>query len=182
MVQLIQNYNIILSDINRDDFFDFNPHDIGIDTVNILIEDGMKNFSIFSSSQIEQIHNVSIEEKFQLWFKKHFNTLQLNCIPSTNWSLQMAIAFSSLEYFDTFEAKSRDWNIGLFAQFEIIGDGKAINDTQAIVLIADNKRRQTLSEYAIQEVMAINKIAAFLQNSWTQENAKNDLKKYYNNS
>ncbi|CAF1213747.1 unnamed protein product [Adineta steineri] len=94
----------------------------------------------------------------------------------------MAIAFSSLQYFDTFESKSRDWNIGLFAQFEIIGDGEAINDTQAIVLIADNKRRQTLSEYAIHEVMAINKIAAFLQNSWTQENAKNDLKKYYNNS
>ncbi|CAF1461496.1 unnamed protein product [Adineta steineri] len=140
------------------------------------------DFSIFSSSQIEQIHNVSIEEKFQLWFKKHFNTLQLNCIPSTNWSLQMAIAFSSLEYFDTFEAKSRDWNIGLFAQFEIIGDGKAINDTQAIVLIADNKRRQTLSEYAIQEVMAINQIAALLQNSWTQANAENYLNEYYSNS
>ncbi|CAF1483638.1 unnamed protein product [Adineta steineri] len=140
------------------------------------------DFSIFSSSQIEQIHSVSIQEKFQLWFKKHFNTLQLNYIPSTSWPLQMAIAFSSLEYFDTFASKSRDWNIGLFAQFETTSDGKAISDRQTRDLIADNKRRQTLSQYAIQEVMAINQIAALLQNSWTQANAENYLKECYSNS
>jgi hypothetical protein len=139
--------------------------------------------SIFSLSQIEKIHVVNMQHKFQVWFRKNFANIELNYVPSNNWTLEMAIAFLFQQYLDTSHSKSRDWNIGLFAQFDTDCDeGFIYSDPLIFNLLEDNRRRSILGKYAVQECMAVNKIAALLQNDWTRKHGENYLKKYYNNS
>jgi hypothetical protein len=150
---------------------------------NIKIE--LKYFldcNIFSWTQIENVQVVNIQRKFQEWFRKFFVNIQLNYVPSNSWTLEMAIAFLFQEQLDTSPAKSRNWNIGLFAHFNTNCNERLIADRFVLNILADNKSRSILGNYAIHECMAVNRIAALLQNDWTRKNGEKYLKKYYNNS
>jgi len=134
-------------------------------------------------SQIEKIHLVNMQHKFQAWFGKNFADIELNYISSNHWTIEMAIAFLFQQYLDTSFSKSHDWNIGLFAQFDTDCDeGFIYSDPLVFNLLEDNRRRSILGQYAVHECMAVNKIAALLQNDWTRKHAENYLQKYYNNS
>lgn len=138
------------------------------------------NCSIISLGQIEKLHVLNIQHKFQEWFQNNFANIELNYVPSNNWTLETAIAFLFQQYFDTSVSKSRDWNIGLFAKFDTHCDEKFMHsDSRIFNLLEDNRRRSILGKYAVHECMAVNKIAALLQNDWTQKHAENYLKKYY---
>jgi hypothetical protein len=56
---------------------------------------------IFQLHQIENIQAVSIQHKFQGWFRKNFTNIKLNYVPSDDWSLEMAITFLFQQHFDT---------------------------------------------------------------------------------
>ena len=139
------------------------------------------DFSIFKLDQIEKIDVVNIQHKFQEWFRKNFANIQLQHAPSDNWSLEDAIAFSFQQYFNQYLSCSYQWNVGLFARFDTNCNEKLIKDRLVLNLLSDNRRRHNLTQYAVHECMAVNKIAAFLQNYWTRKHQENYLKKYYNN-
>jgi hypothetical protein len=70
----------------------------------------------------------------------------------------MAIAFLFQQYFDTSLSNSRDWNIGLFARFDLDCDEKVFRGkTTAVNLLQDNRRRTTLTKYAVHECSAVKK-------------------------
>jgi hypothetical protein len=70
----------------------------------------------------------------------------------------MAIALLFQQYFDTSPSNSRDWNIGLFARFDLDCDEKVFRGkTTAVNLLQDNRRRTTLTKYAVHECIAVKK-------------------------
>ena len=139
--------------------------------------------SLFTRRQIQNIQAISIQHKFQAWFREKFSNIKLNYIPSNNWTIENAIAFLFQQYFDTSLSNSRDWNIGLFAHFDTDYDpNPVLADRCVLNLLKDNKRRSVLGKYAIHECMAVNKIAALLQNHWTRQHGESYLKKYYSNA
>lgn len=135
--------------------------------------------SLFSINQIENIHAVNVQQKFDEWFKKYFHSIKLNNVPSDNWTLDKAIAFLFQQCLDTSLSKSLDWNIGLFAKFDTCFNEKSTTKKNLTNLIKDNERRTILSDFAINECLAVNKIAALVLYAWGRRQGEKIVKQYY---
>lgn len=133
----------------------------------------------FNCQQIEKMQVINVKNKFQDWFRKTFANIELNYASFDNWQLDAAFAFIFQQNFDTTLSKSIDWNIGLFLQLNP-GGIERLRCKCITSLPPPNRYRTELSDYAIDESIAIRRIVAVFQNSFTLKHAENYLKKYYN--
>lgn len=136
---------------------------------------------LFDFDQVENLRVINIHDKFLDWFRKNCSDITLNYIPRNDWRLETAIAFMFQMYLDTTLSKSCDWNMALFLHIDQDHhEPLSYHNSNIISVPQTNQYREIHMEYVIHECVAVEEIAAALENSLTRKHIEEYLKTYYN--
>ena len=147
------------------------------------IKSKLKNFAnldLFEHEHIHKIVTLNVCEMFKKWFFNDIASGKSVSDQIQDWTLETTIAFLTRKHLNTQISKCKLWGIGLFFQHDKERDEELLfQDIFAGNLLLAGEHRFFLTEFAVNECIAVHTILSILNNDCMKKKTSGMLHTWY---